>query len=278
MPRPERRTGGMDAFSAAIRDPGLPVPAGIRASRSRPAAPTGKRFAVYRNTVVVGLVDALAGRFPATQALVGEAFFRAMARAFVLGNPPRVRVMTTYGDALPDFIRAFPPAAALPYLGDVAALEASLAHAYHAADAEPVMLGALAALAPEALGSVALTLHPSARIVASAYPIVTIREQNLGDATDAGPPDMTRAERALVVRPRFDVAVHRLPPGADTFALALRGGETLGAAAERASAAEGFDLGPTLATLFCAGAIAGIDARQTRTDGRGQHDDARQPL
>ncbi len=260
MSRPEPQPGSTGAVSAAIRDPSLPVPAGIRASRARPDAPTDKRFAVYRNNVVVGLVDALAARFPATQALVGETFFRAMARAFALGNPPRVRVMTTYGDDLPDFIRAFPPAATLPYLGDVAALEASLAHAYHAPDAEPIALDALAALAPETLGSITLTLHPSARIVASPYPIVTIREQNLGDAADASPPEMTRAERALVVRPRFDVAVHRLPPGADTFALALQDGATLGAAAERASAADGFDLGPTLATLFSAGAMADIHA------------------
>ncbi|MEM7566244.1 MAG: DNA-binding domain-containing protein [Pseudomonadota bacterium] len=251
------------AFSAAIRDPAASVPPGIRASRARPQAPADKRFAVYRNNVVVSLVDALASRFPASQALVGEAFFRAMARAFVLQAPPRSRIMTTYGDALPDFIRGFAPAAALPYLADVAALEASLAHAYHAADAEPVGLEALAALAPDALGAVRLTLHPSVRLVASPFPIVTIREQNVGGAEADDTIDMTQGESALVVRPQFDVAIHCLPPGADRFASALGDGETLGTAAERAASEPGFDLGRTLAALFTAGAIADIPDQKT---------------
>ena len=35
-----------------------------------------KRFAIYRNNVVVSLIDALADSFPVTQELVGEALLR----------------------------------------------------------------------------------------------------------------------------------------------------------------------------------------------------------
>ena len=76
------------AFAAALLDPGLPPVEGLRAwNNSDPA----RRFAVYRNNVLVSLVDALADTFPVVQELVGAAFFRAMARVFALANPPRTR-------------------------------------------------------------------------------------------------------------------------------------------------------------------------------------------
>ena len=42
-----------------------------------------RRFGVYRNNVYASLIDVLAGRFPVVARLVGEEFFRAMARAYV---------------------------------------------------------------------------------------------------------------------------------------------------------------------------------------------------
>ena len=49
----------------------------------------GRRFAVYRNNVMVSLIDALADTFPVVQQLVGEVFFRAMAGVFARQSPPR---------------------------------------------------------------------------------------------------------------------------------------------------------------------------------------------
>ena len=94
------------AFAAALLDPELPPPDGLVAwNGSDPA----RRFAVYRNNVVVSLVDALADTFAVTQELVGEAFFRAMARVFALADPPKSRLMAFYGESFPNFIAGFPP-------------------------------------------------------------------------------------------------------------------------------------------------------------------------
>ncbi|MBP0650496.1 putative DNA-binding domain-containing protein, partial [Mycobacterium tuberculosis] len=62
------------AIAAALVAPDRPVPAGLEGRDGRPA---GRRFAVYRNNVVVSLIDALAARFPVVAMLVGDAFFRA---------------------------------------------------------------------------------------------------------------------------------------------------------------------------------------------------------
>src|SRR5690606_15015602 len=103
-------------------DPEQAVPGAVMAhSAGIPA----RRFAVYRNNVVVGLVNALAARFPALQRIVGEEFFRAMAQLYVRAHPPRSRLLMEYGDGFADFIAAFEPAAELPYLADIARLEAA---------------------------------------------------------------------------------------------------------------------------------------------------------
>ncbi len=120
------------SFATALLDAGKPVPEGVTShTADRPA----RRFAVYRNNVVAGLVKALGTRFPALSRIVGEEFFNAMARVFVIAHPPRSPLLMTYGDDFPDFIADFEPAAELPYLADVARLEAARTRAYHAADA-----------------------------------------------------------------------------------------------------------------------------------------------
>jgi hypothetical protein len=128
------------AFAAALLDPERPVPNALTSHTAR--VPT-RRFAVYRNNVAVGLVDALARRFPATQRIVGEEFFRAMARLYVQAEPPRSPLLMQYGDTFADFIARFPPAAEIVYLVDVARLEAARTRAHHAADAAPLDAGQL---------------------------------------------------------------------------------------------------------------------------------------
>src|SRR5258707_7834403 len=122
-------------FADALLNADQPIPCGITAHN---AAIPARRFAVYRNNVVVGLGKALKSRFPVVEKIVGEEFFAAMARVFVKEQPPRSPLLATYGDVFPAFIAAFEPARELPYLSDVARLGAARTRAYHAADAMPV--------------------------------------------------------------------------------------------------------------------------------------------
>lgn len=77
-------------------------------------------FKVYRNTVLKGCVDALAANFPTVLRLVGEDWFRAAALIHVCAEPPRSVCLIEYGQEFADFLSGFEPAAALPYLPDVA--------------------------------------------------------------------------------------------------------------------------------------------------------------
>ena len=222
-----------------------------------------KRFAVYRNNVVVGLIDALADSFPVTQALVGEEFFRAMAREFVRATPPRSPVLALYGDGFGDFIADFPPVAGLAYLADLARLEYLRVLAFHAADASPLTQEALGGvLADEAALPLArFALHPSLFVLASAHAVVSLwaAHQAESDARQLAGLDTTRAESALVCRRELAVEVFRIESGTADFITALTHGSAFGAAAKQASARDaGFDLAATLALLLRAGAIVGI--------------------
>jgi hypothetical protein len=247
------------AFSAALLDASLPPPAGLQAwNGSDPAV----RFAVYRNNVVHSLVAVLADTFPVVQQLVGDEFFGAMARLYVVDHPPTSPLMHRYGAGLPAWIADFEPATALPYLSDIARLEWARLCAFHTADAEPIPVPAIAALiqAPERLAGVALVLHPSLAIVRSAHPIVSLwAAHQLGDAErDArlSQVAMHRAEAALVFRDAADDAlVIGLPDADAALAAAITTGAPLGAAQAAHPQA---DLVHVLSLLLQRGLVAGV--------------------
>lgn len=251
------------SFAAALLAPDRPVPAGVIAhSIGAPA----RRFAVYRNNVVVGLIAALDQRFPAVRSVVGEEFFAAMARAFVREHLPRSPILMTYGDAFPPFIAAFAPAADLPYLADLARLEAARTRAYHAADAVPVDACSFRGLDGETLAAIRIALHPSTEILRSPHPIVTIWAMNAGEREPASIADW-RDEDALVARPGLDVEVRTLPSGGAAFLLALVAGRTLADAAQAAIAEDGdFDLATNLAGLIGARLVVGLGGPKLSKD------------
>jgi Putative DNA-binding domain len=234
-------------FADALLDTVQPFPSGIVAPYAKVPA---RRFAVHRNNVVSGLITALKSRFPATEKIVGEEFFAAMARVFVRERPPRSPLLASYGDEFAAFIVAFEPARELTYLADVARLEAARTRAYHAADAVPVDADAFAVLDARTVGDVVVELVPSAEIVRSPHPVVTIWAMNSGERKLASVEDWS-GEDALVVRPYLDVEVHKLPPGGAAFLFALADGRPIGEAAEAGSADHAeFDLVRNLAGLI----------------------------
>ena len=238
----------MNAFPPALLDPMAAIPPGLSDARGGPAT---RRFAVYRNNVVVSLTEAMATGFPVILKLVGEDFFRAMAGVFVRAHPPRSPVLAQYGTDFPGFLESFEPVAHLPYLADVARLELALRAAYHAADAAPI---ASDALAHPRLMEARLRLAPATRIVASPYPIHAIWRAN----TEAGaPPAKGGAETVLVTRPDWDPWPRSITPASARFILALLAGRPFGAALE--AAGEDIDLAATLTLLLDTKSITAIE-------------------
>ncbi|MEM7025291.1 MAG: DNA-binding domain-containing protein [Pseudomonadota bacterium] len=242
------------AFARALAEPSDPAPFDVR----RPGGITAnvaqtKRFDVYRNNVTVTAIDALGDTFPAVRALVGDDFFRATARAYLDQSPPRSPLLFRYGATFGDFLEAFPPAARVPYLGDVARLEFARLQAYHAADVLPIAISTLGEMPPDQVANAVLETHPSVSLIRSAFPVVSLWGASSG-LTSSDQVDIGRAEDALTVRPGLNVESRILPAGGGPFLAALLDGKTLGeAAATAAAAVPDFDLSAHLTGLFEAG-------------------------
>ncbi|RDL51445.1 hypothetical protein BLJAPNOD_02579 [Ensifer sp. M14] len=239
-------------FAVALTDPASPVPKGLASwTGSQPE----RRFAVYRNNVIAALTGALAARFPASQQIVGEAFFAAMAADFIRAHPPRSPLLLSYGDDFAEFVERFEPAKAIAYLPDVIRLEAARGKAYHAADVASLDAATLAALSPERLADLVFVPHPSLCVLRSPHPVVTIWAMNAGEAA-LQPIDDWTAEDAVVIRPHMIVEVRRLPPGGAAFLQALAQGTCLAAAVDIATEdADAFDLSANLAGALQSGAF-----------------------
>ena len=234
---------GNRAFAAGLLAPASRPPAGLKVPAG---ADVAHRFGVYRNNVIAGLIKALAERFPVVEALVGEDFFRVMARIYVIANPPRSPLMFRYGENFPSFIKHFPPAASVPYLADVARLEFLRGEAYHAADAAPVEPRHFAKFPTESLLAMRLTFHPSMRLLASPFPVVSIWRAHQEDANPAVAE--WRPEVALVARPELEVELHRVPTSTISFLTELVEGRSIGEASAIAAEDPSFD--PASAFIF----------------------------
>lgn len=253
---------GQAAFAAALLAERAECPDGLRTWNGSDPAP---RFAVYRNNVIVSLIDALADTYPATRQLVGEEFFGGMACAYARTHPPRSPVLATYGDGFAEFVAAFPAAASLPYLPDVARLEWLYVRAFHAADADPLPNDEIAALlaVPNALARTCFSLHPSLSVLRSSYAVASLwaAHQGLVSWSDVHP---EMPEAVLLVRVGLEVEVLRIGCGAHAFISGLRRGEPLGVAADAALSVDTrFDPADGLGLLIRSGAIVGIQTNRS---------------
>lgn len=243
-------------FVAALRRPEDPVPAALGKPGGKAA---NKRFDVYRNNVAVGMVEALRSTFPAVERLVGEEFFSGVVRAYLQQDPPTSPLLFRYGKTFGDFLDDFPPAASVPYLGDVARLDWARLEAYHAADRSPLAIECLGDLPAEEVGRATFALHPSLTLLHSKWPVVSLWAAST-DRAASDTVDMTRAEAAAIIRPGLDVDTRLLPAGGFAFVKALVDGATLEAAAVAAAQkVPDFDLVPHLQGLFEIGAVTGIE-------------------
>jgi len=248
-----RFTETQESFAGAVRRADQALPEGVTSySADQPT----RRFNVYRNNFYASLIDVLAGRYPVVQRLVGEEFFRAMAKVYVDEQPPRSAMILAYGGGFAEFLDRFPPVSDVPYLPDIARLEWARHTAYHAADATPLGAEDFAAISSEQIAALRLMLHPSLTVVSSTYPIVSIWETNTFD--EEVRPVSAEAQDAMIARPLMTVEVRTLPPGAAAFIGALTDGQTLGDAAAYAATADArFDLAGNIAGLIDAGVIIG---------------------
>jgi hypothetical protein len=240
-----------EAFAAAVLNPKSDLPDSVKGNVPR-------RFAVYRNNVMVGLIGAMETNFPAVHRLLGEEYFRGLARQFVLANPPQNPLMFQYGGVFPEYLNAQADLAVYPYLADVAKLECLMRQAHHAEDAQVLKPEALAALAPDELSEVVFKPHAALQLLASDFAVVSITRANrTGGSSQVAQP--LQSECAMVTRPQYDVVITVVTKSQLVFLQSLSEGKPLAEAADAAIERDAeFDLSVALGILLSNGAFTSI--------------------
>ena len=221
--------------------------------------PAAARLRVYRHHVLRSLESALSATFPTVQALVGEEFFRGMARRFVANSLPIQPVLSEYGAEFPAFAEGYALVGELPYLADVARLDWALNAAFHS-PAEPRLSAAELALIPvEQLPASSMSLAPGVVVLRSIYPIDRIWAAAKPHASDETVDLGAGGTRLLVLRRPDDAGFVTLSEGEASFLDALAAGRTLEEAAALALAADAvFDLSSAFARLLSLQAFAAL--------------------
>jgi len=214
-------------------------------------------FAVYRNTVLKGCIDALEANFPSVAQLVGAEWFRSAALAYVRAQPPRDGRLLVYGDEdFGAFVQAVPTAAGLPYLDGLARLDALWRASHAAADAPVLAADVLAGLDAQALAARVLRPHPAARWAwFEDLPVAALwmRQRTGGTSDDELP---WQGDGLLLTRGDGAVQWAPLPRAGCVLLDVCAQGAPLGEAAAQALASDpATDLGPVLARLLAAGAF-----------------------
>lgn len=221
-------------------------------------AQVAQGIAAYRQSVRHNLAAAVEATYPLLALIVGPAFLAEAARQYVLVTPSRSGDLNAYGDAFDRFLAAYPPAAELPYLPDVARLEWRLQQVYTAPDQPPADLASLAATPPDQWASLCFVLDAAHARLASPWPLARIWAVNQADYAGDQRVDFSVGEEVLIQRRSGGSVVELLAPGEYALLEALAAGKALGAAVAAAQAsATAFDLPAALQRFLANGVLRG---------------------
>ncbi|WP_326941982.1 MNIO family bufferin maturase [Actimicrobium sp. GrIS 1.19] len=219
-----------------------------------------QRLALYRGNLGATWDKTLSGAYPVIQALVGEEFFAALARAFGMAHPSTDGDLNRYGERFADFLASFRHVAEYPYFPDVARCEWALHRAHHEAGAAPLVSAELASLTPEQFDQVRFTIHPACTLIASEWAVVDIWLAHQTGEDAAMPELLAQNNYAVTVRPQWQATLLPLSRGAHTALQHVQQGATLGDALDAALAVESeFDPGKWLQQWIRHGVLVAME-------------------
>lgn len=246
---------GNGEFAPALLDPDIETPDGIVGPDGKTAP---KRFGVYRNNVVVSLMEAVEQSFPAVKAIIGEDNFAVLSRAFVFHHPPKSAMMQNYGAEFANYLATFKPLAHAPYLAELANLEWQWIEVYHEQNADCLPPDALTKIDQDALMQASFQAHPATRLLSSSFDLPALFA--VRDGAEADLQAVEKSSHILLTRPALQVHLQTLPEDQATFLTLLLAGEPLGAALQHAmDNSESFDAATSIATAMSSGAFIHIE-------------------
>ena len=226
-------------FAAALVDPARrdELVTACRGDERR----TGRRFDLYRGNLRASWEKALAAAYPVLQRYVGDEFFLAMSGLYGRQSPSRSGDLNHFGGNLPFFLEQFSPLSDHPWLADLARLEWAVHRSHYAANDGALAAEAVAQMSEGTLDTLVVALHPTCRLVHSAWDIAALWQWHQALEQGTWTADIQHPVTALVCRPLWKVAVRALGAGEAAGLARIAAGATLGDSLDAA-----FTVDPTM--------------------------------
>lgn len=188
-----------------------------------------ENISIYRNTMISSLTQTLSETYKMIVKLVGEDFFRQLAREYIHHYPSSSGNLHDYGEYFSDFLQELPVVKNLPYLEEVAKFEWTCHLLHFASDASQLDIKSLESFSPEQFQELKFVLHPASCVMQFNYPILRILDLCKGEIDeeinlDEGGVDL------LLIRRELEVSLVPLSTGEFTFLCAIAANETLAVA------------------------------------------------
>lgn len=204
--------------------------------RATAKADAATLLAVYRDGYALRLLEALETNFSTLKQVLGDDDFDAMGRGYIAAHPSRHFSIRWFGDRLADYLASTDHWSGTPALAELARLEWALAGAFDSADAAPVAIETVAAIAPDDWPKLRLAFHPSLQVIDFHWTVPELWNAMSADE-EAGAPDRREAPVPFAIW-RHDQGEERqnffrsLDPGEAWMLAEARGGIRFGALCE----------------------------------------------
>lgn len=144
-----------------------------------------QRMDVYRTTARSAHVSALMDSYPVCRAILGDDYFKQIAKRYYIQTPSRSADMNEYGDSFPGFIaQLYNQREELRdyyYLTDLARLEWEYQKTYYAADVVTFDIEKFQSDCERLGGEAILALQPCISLMSSSYQIFEIWDMHRSD-------------------------------------------------------------------------------------------------
>jgi hypothetical protein len=229
-----------------------------------PNYPAQRGIGVYRNNYRGNLHDTLAGAYPVLRQLVGDEFFRLLAKYFIERHPSRSGNLHRYGSEMFEFLTHFENTQHLAYLPDMAQLEWAYHRAYFADDVAPFDLTRLAGISPDSYAGLLWQLHPGCTLLTTAYPVAAIwQAHQSGSPSDFHINLDAGGDSLLVYRHELNVEIVSIAPSSLHWLEQLQHSIPMGSTTESTlSIHPDFDLATTLRHWLAQGLLIDFNLAQ----------------
>ncbi|KTD22926.1 DNA-binding domain-containing protein [Legionella londiniensis] len=226
---------------------------------SKKSLPAERLLQIYRNNCFINLTEALESIYPTVLKLVGENFFSATAKAYILAHPSVSGNLHDFGELFSSFLQEFPPAQPVPYLPEVAQLEWGAHRIYHEEDSKPLDVQELSKFSEDESLKLKFQLKTTSRLFSFKFPIYTIHQFCHKDNEDAELTLKEEGESVLITRDKEHVCLVELTRSEYAFLSALEKESELQEACLKAlTIDECFDVQSILQKHLILGTFCGI--------------------